>query len=85
VILGVSTDAPAANKAFKEKFTFPYDLLSDTDKKMSIAYGAATEESARASRVSVIVGPDGKIRKAYAKVSPADHPAEVLADLASIG
>ncbi len=52
---------------------------------MSIAYGAATEESARASRVSVIVGPDGKIRKAYAKVSPADHPAEVLADLASIG
>ena len=79
-VVGVSFDAPEANKKFKEGCVFPYDLLSDTDHAMSKAYGAATDESRTASRVSVLIGGDGNILKAYAKVSPADHPAEVLAD-----
>ena len=66
---------------FREKFSFPYDLLSDTDKTMSKAYGAATDESRVASRVSVLIAPDGTVAKSYGKVSPADHPSEVLADL----
>ena len=82
--MGVSFDAPAANKAFKEKFSFPYDLLSDTDHGMSKAYGAATDESRNASRISVLIGPDGTVAKAYGKVNPADHPSEVLADLAKL-
>ena len=52
---------------------------------MSIAYGAADAESARPTRVSVLVGPDGKVAKAYGTVKPADHPDEVLADLESLG
>lgn len=51
---------------------------------MSIAYGAAEADSPRSSRVSVLIGPDGKIAKAYASVKPADHPDEVLADLKSL-
>ncbi|MFT5439030.1 MAG: peroxiredoxin [Alphaproteobacteria bacterium] len=51
---------------------------------MSIAYGAAEADSARSSRVSVLISPDGKIAKAYATVKPADHPDEVLADLKSL-
>ena len=77
----MSFDPPEANKKFKEKFSFPYDLLSDTDKAMSKAYGAATDESRTASRVSVLIAPDGKVAKSYGKVSPADHPSEVLGDL----
>ena len=53
-------DSPADNLAFKDKFNFPYDLLSDTDKSMSIAYGAAEADSPRPARISVLVGPDGK-------------------------
>ena len=48
---------------------------------MSKAYGAATDESRTASRVSVLIAPDGKVAKSYGKVSPADHPSEVLGDL----
>jgi len=48
---------------------------------MSIAYGAADDDSARPSRVSVLIGPDGKVSASYATVKPADHPDEVLADL----
>jgi peroxiredoxin len=33
----------------------------------------------------VLIGPDGKIAAAYEKVTPADHPDEVLADLNRLG
>lgn len=79
MILGVSFDTPAENKAFRDKFGYPFDLLSDPGKAMSIAYGAATAESAKASRISVLIGPDGKIARRFDQVTPADHPDEVLA------
>ena len=58
-------DSPADNLAFKDKFNFPYDLLSDSDKSMSIAYGAAEADSPRPARISVLVGPDGKVAAVY--------------------
>ena len=82
--MGCSLDSPADNKAFQMKFNFPYDLLSDTDKSMSIAYGAAEGDSTRPTRISVLVGPDGKVAAVYSKVTPADHPDEVLATLDSL-
>ena len=84
-MLGVSADTPDANKKFREKFDFPYDLLSDEDLSMSIAYGVAEEGAARPSRMSVLIGPDGNVAKAYATVKPADHPGEVLEDLGGLG
>jgi len=70
------------NKAFKEKFDFPFPLLCDTDKSVSIAYGAADASSSHASRISYLIDPEGRIQQAYASVTPADHPDEVLGDLA---
>ena len=84
VILGVSFDSTADNKAFKHKFDFPYDLLSDGDKGASIQFGASDGSPGNASRVSVLIGPDGEIIRAYEKVVPADHPEQVLADLALV-
>lgn len=83
-MLGVSYDPVAANKAFRDKFSFPYDLLSDLEKSASVAYGAAETGSKNTSRVSVLIGPDGKVAASYGTVKPADHPDEVLADLARL-
>ena len=80
-MLGVSFDTPEDNRAFREKFEFPYDLLSDEDKTASVAYGVAEADAERASRMSVLIGPDRRVIAAYGKVTPADHPDEVLADL----
>ena len=33
------------------------------------------------SRISYLIGPDRKIVRAYETVKPADHPAQVLADV----
>ena len=47
-----------------------------------MAYGAATSpDDGKASRISYLIGPDGKIAKVYGKVKPPEHPDEVLADL----
>lgn len=49
---------------------------------MSLAYGAvASADDRSAARISYIVGPDGKVLKAYPKVRAASHPEEVLGDL----
>ena len=49
-----------------------------------MAYGVSEADSARSPRKSVLIGPDGNIAKAYNEVKPADHPAQVIADLDSM-
>jgi peroxiredoxin Q/BCP len=87
VILGVSFDPPVKNAAFVQKFGFNFPLLSDEDRRLGLAYGAADAPDApRARRVSYLIGTDGRVEKAYgfeAKMDAAAHPAAVLADLAS--
>jgi peroxiredoxin Q/BCP len=81
-ILGASFDTPEKNAAFAQKFGFTFPLLSDTDRKLGLAYGAADDPSASsAKRISYLIGPDGKIKKAYPKVNAAAHPEEILKDL----
>jgi peroxiredoxin len=44
-----------------------------------MAYGACESPEARsANRISYVIGPDGRVRAAWSKVSPATHPQEVL-------
>jgi thioredoxin-dependent peroxiredoxin len=81
-ILGVSFDAPADNKTFVEREHFPFRLLSDADRALAVAIGAADSPSQPvARRISYLVGADGKVRAVYANVTPATHAKDVLADL----
>jgi len=81
-VLGASFDTEAENAAFARKFNFDFPLLCDTTRELGLAYGACDDVSARtARRISYLIGPDGKLRRAYPKVSAASHPAEVLAEL----
>ena len=77
----MSFDSTEANRRFREKQGFPYDLLSDLDKSASVAYGVATAEDQRTPRRSVLIAPDGTVAASYATVKPAEHPERVLADL----
>ncbi len=52
---------------------------------MTESYGVDLNDSGRTLRKSVLVGPNGKVVKTYDAVKPADHPDEVLADLAALG
>jgi peroxiredoxin Q/BCP len=77
VILGISTDKLDAQDQFtkKEKLSFP--LLADPEKKVTKAYGALGPKGF-ASRYTFVIDKNGVLRKVYTKVSPANHPDEVL-------
>lgn len=85
VIVGVSPDATKAQAKFKEKFDLPFTLLADVDHKAAEDYGVWKEKSMYGKkymgieRTTFIIGPDGKIKKIFPKVSVDGHAEEVLA------
>jgi peroxiredoxin Q/BCP len=80
-VLGVSFDTPDKNAEFVRAEEFPFRLLSDDDHALAVAVGAArSAEQSTASRISYLVGADGKVRRAYGEVQPASHAGQVLED-----
>ena len=48
-----------------------------------MTYGAAERaDQPYPARISYLIDPQGRIARVYDKVAPADHPAQVLADIA---
>jgi peroxiredoxin Q/BCP len=84
-VLGISGDAPSAQKNFKEKFGFQYTLLADADKKIADLYGVLKDKNMYGKKVKGIVrstfliDPEGKIVQVFPKVTPEGHAEEVLA------
>src|SRR5262249_52477882 len=76
-------DSVEANRKFAEKYQFNFPLLSDIDKQIGLAYGAADSAAASAPRrVSYLIDAEGKIAHVWPKVSAAAHPGDVLTLLA---
>ena len=86
VILGVSVDTAESHKSFCAKEGLAFKLLSDSDTKVSDAYGSLMEYNGMklSARNTFIIDPQGKVAKVFLKVGPAGHSAEVLAALASL-
>ncbi|TMA28385.1 MAG: redoxin domain-containing protein [Deltaproteobacteria bacterium] len=79
-ILGISFDTVQENRAFAEKFKFPYPLLCDTSRTVGTQYGAADPgETKNARRIAYIIGPEGKVRNVFPKANTATFAADVLA------
>jgi peroxiredoxin len=63
VVFGVSTDSPFSHAAFKKQYSIPYDLLSDTSRKVSKAYAmfAGEEPYNSSKRGTVVIDKNGRI------------------------
>lgn len=83
VVLGASVDDVKAQRSFAEKFDVPFLLLCDTGKTLSRAYGVLSGQGA-SGRSTFLIDTGGMIRKAWPKVTPAGHPAEVVTALRSL-
>jgi peroxiredoxin Q/BCP len=87
VVLGVSTDSVESHRKFAEKFELPFRLLADADRNIVNAYGVWGEKTflgrryLGTHRVTFLIGPEGRIRKIWPKVSPGEHAGEVIASL----
>lgn len=81
-VFGVSFDTVQENRAFAEKFSFPFRLLCDTERVLGLAYGAAdAPDAGYAKRISYVIDEEGRVLLAYPKVKPDQHLEQVLGDL----
>ena len=85
VVIGASADGETAQNKFIKDHQLPFALLCDTDSKLIKELGIESTKGKVPQRVTFIVDKDGKIAKVYTKVTPKDHPAEVLKDLEEMG
>ena len=87
IVLGVSTDSAKSHARFIEKYKLPFTLLADEDKQIVQAYGAWGPKSFMGRkylgthRITFLIGPDGRIKRIWPAVKPAEHVSEVLAAL----
>jgi len=86
-ILGISPDTSKSHAKFKAKYELPFTLLADPDHQIASAYGVwgrkkyMGREYYGILRTTFLIGPDSQIIKVFENVKPAEHSAEVLAEL----
>ena len=84
-VIGVSADPVKAQEAFKKKHKLSVGLLSDETHAMLEAYGAWGKKSMYGktfmgiTRMTYLIGPDGRIAQVWPKVKVDGHVDEVLA------
>lgn len=84
IILGISRDSLASHERFKEKFNFPFDLLSDSDEKTCKLFDVIKEKNMYGRKVmgiersTFLIDEQGKLRNEWRKVKVKGHVEEVL-------
>ena len=83
-VFGVSTDSLESHRAFIERYGLPFPLLSDEDGSVVRAYGVWVEKEREGrkfmgtERSTFVVGPDGRIKEIFRRVSPEAHAEQLL-------
>lgn len=90
VVIGVSKDPLKSHDKFIEKYGLPFELVSDEEGKLLDAFGAWKEKSMYGKtfmgveRSTFLIDENGKIAKAWRKVSVPNHVAAVLEEAKSL-
>jgi peroxiredoxin Q/BCP len=83
-VLGVSRDSVASHEKFKQKFKFPFELLSDPDEKLCTLFDVIKEKNMYGKKVlgiersTFLIDAQGVLRKEWRKVKVEGHVQEVL-------
>ena len=80
----MSYDTPEANRRFAAEHHLPFRLLSDRDRSLARAVGAAIPLLPFPKRASILAAVDGRVLKTYPNVKPATHAAEVIGDFRAL-
>lgn len=84
VIVGVCEDDQKSHKKFEQKFSLPFTLLVDTDKKILNAYGVWAEKFFMGRhyigtlRTTFLINEKGKIDHIIEKVTSGSHAAQIM-------
>jgi peroxiredoxin Q/BCP len=88
-VIGVSPDGAEKHQAFRAKYGLNFTLLSDPTKKVMEKYGAFGEKMMYGKKVqgvirsTFVIGPTGKVERAFYGVRADGHALKVLAALSA--
>ena len=77
-VLGVSGDKPEKQKAFRDKFTFPFPLIADDDHAVAKAFGVQSMMPGIFKRTSFLVKGGKIVWNMTDKTTTETHAADVL-------
>jgi peroxiredoxin Q/BCP len=82
-VLGCSIDSSDAHRKFIKKYSLPFPLLLDPDRKIATNYGAANGIPILGldKRITYVIDEEGRILKVYPNVDPSVHATQILAEL----
>lgn len=89
-IVGISRDSLKSHEKFREKYNFPYNLLSDADEVVCELFGVIKMKNMYGKQVrgiersTFILDREGKLYKAWRGVKVPGHAEEVLAFIKKI-
>ncbi len=89
-VFGISADSVRSHRKFAEKFSLPFPLLSDEEKKVVERYGVFGKKKFMGReylgifRTTFLINPNGVVAKVYEDVKPDDHAMTILHDLQSL-
>jgi len=84
VVIGVSPDSEKSHKGFVSKYSLPFPLIADTEKKILSDYGVWGEKKMYGRsymgviRTTFIIGEKGMIEKIITKVDTAAHAGQIF-------
>ena len=78
VVIGISLDSVESHSKFSEKYSLPFDILSDKNKEVAKAYDVLGIGGLVTKRVTFIIDKKGKIARIFPKVDVKQHSEEVL-------
>ncbi|NNF60216.1 MAG: peroxiredoxin [Gammaproteobacteria bacterium] len=85
VVLGISRDSLKSHEKFRDKFDFPFDLISDEDEKLCNQFDVIKDKNMYGKKVrgiersTFLIDENGKLRREWRKVKVKGHVDEVLA------
>lgn len=85
IVVGISRDGLASHRRFKEALDIPFELLSDPDEKVCLAFDVMKVKNMYGKQVrgversTFVIGPDGRLVREWRGVKVPGHVDEVLA------
>ena len=89
-IYGVSRDSLKSHEGFKEKYKYPFELISDTEEKLCNLFDVIKEKNMYGKkymgieRSTFLIDKEGKLSAEWRKVKVKGHAAEVLEEVKKI-
>ena len=89
-IYGVSRDSLKSHEGFKEKYKYPFELISDTEEKLCNLFDVIKEKNMYGKkymgieRSTFLINKEGKLSAEWIKVKVNGHAAEVLKEVKKI-